>query len=65
MWVLHMFYFHNNTSNLKTMFAVLWFAIRGFIVNIMMKLNEIELHIHRAIMVIGPEYRVLSMTMLV
>lgn len=47
------------------MFAVLWFAIRGFIVNIMMKLNEIELHIHRAIMVIGPEYRVLSMTMLV
>lgn len=47
------------------MFAVLWFAIRGFIVNIMMKLNEIEMHIHRAIMVIGSEYRVLSLTMLV
>lgn len=60
-----MFYFHNNTSNLNSMFAVLWFAIRGFIVNIMMKLNEIEMHIHRAIMVIGSEYRVLSLTMLV
>ena len=56
-----MFYSSNNTSNLQTMFA----TIHGFTVSITLKLYEIELHIHRAIMVIGLEHMDLSLTILV